>query len=69
MTRPRVQIVEQAPRRANRVFTKDAKKALKAVRDSLRVKEEVVEDFATLLDGALDTYHGQKRQFALSLRT
>src|SRR5437667_12900152 len=43
-------------------------KALKAVRDSLQVKEEVVEDFAALLDGALSTYSGRKREFALSLR-
>ena len=28
-----------------------------------------MEDFATLLDGALAGYHGQKREFALSLRT
>ena len=28
-----------------------------------------MEDFAALLDGALAGYHGQKREFALSLRT
>ena len=58
----------RAPHKTSGLFSEDARKALKTVRNALRAKEEVVEEFASLLDGALDTYHGQKREFALSLR-
>ena len=50
------------------MFSRDVKGAFKAIRDSLRVKEEVIEEFAALLDGALGNYRGQKQAFALSLR-
>ena len=48
----------RAPHKTSGLFSEDARKALKTVRNALRAKEEVVEEFASLLDGALDTYHG-----------